>query len=179
MCHLMQRLLPERFEAVMNDIKAKIRQAKCVGLTTDLWTSTISTSFVAVTAHFWNSDEEKMEARTLGCYCFKDSHTGEAIADELTSTMQEFNILNSTKTITTDNGANVVKAVRLLGKIYIPCFTHKLNLVVMGTIASTAGMKELRDRVTSIVEKTKRSTSVRDSLEECEAILKIRPFKPL
>ncbi len=164
-------LLPALFEKKKKEIYDKLSLAQSVSLTTDLWTSFTTSSFLALTAHFWDLKKESLEVATLDCYRFKGSHTGEAIAKELGSTMEEFKISNKTLAVTTDNGSNILKGVRLTRIAQISCFAHMLHLAVTDAWKSIDGVNELRNKVVGIVSHTKRSANAKDSLEECQRLI--------
>lgn len=54
-------------------------------------------------------------------------------------------------TAVTDNAANIVAAVRVAGLRHFRCAAHTLNLVVVKAIEQTAGLKELRAKIRTIV----------------------------
>lgn len=64
-------------------------------------------------------------------------HTGEVISNELFQILKDWNLTSSVFTVASDNGANMVKAIRLLGENYIeqiqrqPCVAHTLQLSVL------------------------------------------------
>lgn len=68
------------------------------------------------------------------------SHTGEALAECIYNTLTSFKIAEKISSITTDNGANIVKACIILKDDYslifnrIPCFADLLNLVVQNSL---------------------------------------------
>ena len=62
---------------------------------------------------------------------FSDSHTGQNIAEELTSILKSWCLSEENLVlITTDNGSNVVSAAGLLNWTRMPCFSHMLQLAV-------------------------------------------------
>ena len=62
---------------------------------------------------------------------FPDSHTGINIANEINHILHEWQINDDQiAAITTDNGANVTSATRILKWNHIPCFSHTLQLRV-------------------------------------------------
>jgi hypothetical protein len=62
--HFSQKVIPELMETVVARMKKELQKATYLAITTDSWTSRATENFVAVTAHFINSDWE-MEDYTL------------------------------------------------------------------------------------------------------------------
>jgi hypothetical protein len=80
----------------------------------------------------------------LTCNHLEYPHTGEAISDELYRIIEQWRLKNATFTISTDNGANMIKAVRILSQKLPsvkrhPCAAHTLQLSVR------AGLKHCKD----------------------------------
>jgi hypothetical protein len=107
-----------------------------VHLTTDLWTAKSRHGYLGVTATWLTSDFEFREV-LLTCNHLPYPHTGEVISNELFRILEEWHLTLTAFTVATDNGANMVKAVRLLGENHIdqiqrqPCIAHTLQLSVL------------------------------------------------
>ena len=66
-------------------------------------------------------------------------HTGENIVDAIKCTHDTWNLLKEKLVcITTDNGANIIKAADVLNYQRLPCFGHCLNLAVTNTLKDDA-----------------------------------------
>jgi hypothetical protein len=122
--------IPKLFHEVKALVIKDLEQSKAVALTTDLWTSSANTSYMAVTAHFWNDDTSTFLSRVLDCSRFEGSHTSLAILRTLTDTTETFKITEKVSNITADGAANVKKAVLDGGFNYLHCFGHAIDLVV-------------------------------------------------
>ena len=63
---------------------------------------------------------------------FTEAHTAENIAEEMTSIISEWGLLESADLIaaTTDNAYNIKAALHILQCLHMPCFSHVLNLAV-------------------------------------------------
>ena len=107
-----------------------------VHLTTDLWTAKSRHGYLGITATWLISDFEFKEA-LLTCNHLPYPHTGEVICDELFQILEDWHLTSTAFTVATDNGSNMVKAVRLLDENYInqiqhqPCVAHTLQLSVL------------------------------------------------
>ncbi len=171
-------MLPNLFNITIKEVKLLVQKTSSVAVTTDLWTSLTTSSFMAITIHYWDDDSGILCSKTVECCRFSGKHAGEAIAEKM-EFMKEFELREKIPAITSDNCANMVKAVRLVNKTYIPCFAHKLNLVVTDALDAVPGVGALRDKVSATVALMKRSSSAKECLEECERLLGVQPFKPL
>lgn len=81
--------------------------------------------------------ENKIESCMLGVVLFDDSKTGENIADTLKHICDQWEITeNKVLMVVTDQGANIMKGVKLLfgSKRHIPCFGHIINLVASKSV---------------------------------------------
>ena len=60
-----------------------------------------------------------------------EDHTAEVLSEAMEATLEAWN-LTATKQVclTTDNGANIVKAARDLGWVQLACFGHNLHLAI-------------------------------------------------
>ena len=104
-------------------------------MTTDLWTAKSRHGYLGVTAT-WLSSDFKFREALLSCEHLPYPHTGEVISDELFRIICEWHLETMVFTIATDNGANMVKGIRLIKNNYIssvkrqPCAMHMLQLSV-------------------------------------------------
>ena len=174
-----QVLLPDLFSKTQAKVKTMLEAAEAVSLTSDLWSSSNYSSFIAITCHFWSSKEEKLCSATLDCFRFVGRHTAEQIAHELRRVMEEYNIQSKVLTTVTDNASNIVKAVSALGHRHIRCYAHCLNLIVVDSIKATKGLAEVRDLVSKVVTQTRQSTSTNDKFHQIQRSLGIQNTKKL
>lgn len=112
-----------------------------INLTTDLWTAKSKHGYLGITATWLDSNFKFREA-LLSCQYLPYPHTSEVIKDELKKVIQIWNLDSKLFTIVTDNGANMIKACRLLGEEFksikrLPCAAHTLQLSVQ------AGIKQI------------------------------------
>lgn len=106
-------------------------------------------------------------------------HTAANIQHFLEEKIREFGLENKVVAVTTDNGANIKSAVCTSG-LNIPhvgCFAHTLDLAVSKAITLIPAVVMLREKVTSIVTMTRRSTTAKTdflkSLKECNMEQKV------
>lgn len=67
------------------------KEATCIALTADIWTSCASDSYLGVTAHYLSEVFDPIQI-TLGIHHFPGAHTGEAIADFLKEIILKWDI---------------------------------------------------------------------------------------
>ena len=119
---------------MQDKIKASLLQEmdrmEFVSLTTDFWTSKAVDSYLGITAHFVTPDW-KLESRVLQTAQMEEQHTAPNVADELEKAVEEWRLTNKLVATTTDNGRNIVKAVKEnLQWQHFPCFGHTLQISV-------------------------------------------------
>ena len=102
-------------------------------ITTDFWTSRSKHGYIGITCSWLAEDFTPKEALlSLGHVPYP--HTGEVISDLLYDCFEKWNFVNRNITITTDNGSNILKAVRLLKDHmninHLSCSAHTLQLAI-------------------------------------------------
>ena len=106
-------------------------------MTTDLWTSKSRHGYLGVTVT-WLSSDFKFREALLSCDHLPYPHTGEVICEELFRLISRWRLETSVFTVATDNGANMVKGIKLLNNNYFknvirqPCVEHTLQLRLPG-----------------------------------------------
>ncbi|XP_077965855.1 E3 SUMO-protein ligase ZBED1-like isoform X1 [Styela clava] len=112
-------------------------------LTMDTWSSPKMESYIGITCHFWAGRDIK--SYVLATCQVIDSHTGENIASWICTSMEVFAIPPSkVVAVVTDNGANVISAIRVLKEKYewclhhIRCAAHTLQLCIKDCLSETS-----------------------------------------
>ncbi|GES85575.1 zinc finger BED domain-containing protein 1-like [Rhizophagus clarus] len=112
-------------------LKLLLKTAQSISLTTDLWFSRSKHGYLGLTATWINKNFEIMDVLLEISY-FPTPHTAKAITEGIKNAMQKWEIENLVVSITTDNGANVVAAIRDLTPIKrLSCAAHTLQLAIM------------------------------------------------
>lgn len=107
-----------------------LKTAKSISLTTDLWSSRSKHGYLGLTATWINQNFEIMDILLEISY-FPAPHTANAIADTIKKAIKKWEIENNIVSIVTDNGANMVAAIRELTLIKrLPCAAHTLQLAI-------------------------------------------------
>lgn len=144
-------LIPNLYESTRHKIETILSQAKYVSLTSDVWTSLNTISFITVTVHFFDIDLN-LKTYVLTTRKLESNHTAQYLSEVLTDVIKEWNIEDKIVAIVTDSGANIKAAIRLLGLNHIPCVAHKLNNAVKNALRSDFDESEIETDHTEDVE---------------------------
>ena len=122
------KLFSETYQQIQNTLASS--EVSYFSATTDLRTSCAKDPFLSFTLHHISSQWELLS----NCLCTRyvvDDHTGENLKDSLLEIFAEWG-LNQEQlvAISTDSGANVKLASRLLKWRRLSCFGHNLDLSV-------------------------------------------------
>lgn len=99
-----------------------------------MWSSTNMSPYVSISAHYVSKDWT-LKSKCLETAFAPESHTAAVLAEVLQDALQAWGVgEEKVVCITTDNGANIVAAVRDLKWPWISCFGHNLNLAVNNTL---------------------------------------------
>jgi hypothetical protein len=113
-----------------NKLTQLLKTAQSISLTTDLWTSRSKHGYLGLTATWINQNFEIVDVLLKICY-LPSPHTADVIANTIKNIIQEWEIEDRVITITTDNGANMVAAIRKLTPIKrLSCAAHTLQLAI-------------------------------------------------
>lgn len=127
---LSRTIIPDIFSRVKTKVQNLLNEANNVAITTDIWTSMNTDSFITLTAHFFDNNQKDLRTVVLCTKKLECKHTGIFSSEFMTKELQDWNILSKVIAIVTDGGANIKLAVRLMHIQHIPCTAHKLNLIV-------------------------------------------------
>lgn len=154
-------------EKVKGNIQILLNAASHIAITTDIWTSMNTDSFMTLTAHFVDSNLRELRTVVLCTKKLLSNHTGVYLSQIMTKDLMDWNILNKVVAIVTDGGANIKLAVRLMDIPQIPCTAHKLNLIVQESLQlseedghdtpDTSGLQIILKKCRNIVAFFKRS----------------------
>ncbi|XP_034147378.1 zinc finger BED domain-containing protein 4-like [Esox lucius] len=151
-------------------VKETIQEGRSfIALTTDIWTSLATETYLGVTCHF-RTEDWNMKSLTLATMPLEERHTGVNIATWLEEVVTKFNIsLDSIKAVVHDNGSNVVAALKLLAEkhnwVSVRCTGHTLQLVVNHSLKETSISKAL-GAARTLVEHFRRSELANTKLKE-------------
>ena len=124
--------IPKLYEKTRESVATDVKSAVYFASTTDLWSSQTMEPYLNYTVRYIG-DDWRLQSRSLQTLYLPDDHTGENIAQALTVRTWE---LDSVKQVcvTSDNGRNIVCAVRSLSWNHLSCFGHNLHLAVQNSL---------------------------------------------
>ncbi|KAM8732866.1 E3 SUMO-protein ligase ZBED1-like [Acanthopagrus schlegelii] len=130
---------------------------------------------MSVTAHFID-EEWNLVSYVLQTTEVETDHRSASLAEMLTNAIDEWELMGKDPAIVTDNAANMVRAVEIMGLTHVGCFAHIINL------ASQAGLKlpnvaRLVGRVRHIAKFFHRSTTATRVLKEKQKLLQLKVHK--
>ena len=147
-----------------DQLKLLLKTAQSISLTTDLWTSRSKHGYLGLTATWINKDFEIMDVLLEISY-FPAPHTARAITKTIKKAIQKWEIENCVVSITTDNGANVVAAIRDLTPIKrLSCAAHTLQLAI------SKGLKVVED----LVSRAKQLINFFSTQKQIERLIKVQ-----
>ena len=100
-------------EKVEQQIGDSLDSVKSVNLTLDIWSDRTMRSYLGITAHYVAPGKSELCSSLLSCGRFSGSHTGERIAVEVESTLDQYHIKQKVDHVITDNAANMRKAMTI------------------------------------------------------------------
>lgn len=122
--------IPKLYLKCKESVQQEILSAEYFATTSDLWSSRTSEPYISLTIHFIDK-EWNLKTRCLETAYFPDDHTGEVIAEGLKEALLSWSLIEHKMVcITTDSGANVVKATSLNDWTRLQCFGHRLHSAI-------------------------------------------------
>ena len=126
----LRMIIARSYEYNKEKLTQLLKTAQSISLTADLWTSRSKHGYLGLTATWINHNFEISDVLLEITY-FLTSHTAEAIADIIRSSVQKWKIEDCVITITTNNGSNMIAAINKLTPITrLSCVTHILQLAI-------------------------------------------------
>jgi len=162
---LSKTALPFAYEKCLNDMKLQIKEnAVSVCLTTDCWTSINNQSFIAITAHYLDTDFN-FKSVLLECVAFEESHTSHNLKVKIESVITDWELNGKVVLVVSDNAYNIVGAITNLKLKHFGCFAHSLNLIVQDALKIST-ISDTISTVKSIVGHFKRSSNASHELNK-------------
>lgn len=116
-------------------VKQKLSKVKIFNFTTDCWTSVQNFSYISLTSHFLD-ENFSLSSIVLAIRHIVGGHSSNNMCEKIKEIMNEFEVEQKSKFITTDNAKSMVQMAEKLNLIRIPCIAHILHLIVTNTFKS-------------------------------------------
>ncbi|XP_061608235.1 E3 SUMO-protein ligase ZBED1-like [Phyllopteryx taeniolatus] len=143
--------MPNLYHKHRAKLETELATVRNFAVTTDMWFSRTMEPYFSMTVHFI-SDEWVLRSHCLQTSYFPEDHTGELLAAGLQEALDSWGLSEKKLVaITTDNGANIKKAVELNNWTGLQCFGHRLHLAI------ESGVKD--DRVQRAIDVCKKIVS--------------------
>lgn len=157
------KYLPEIYSEKCKEIQGKLLATQRVHLTVDLWTDVHrQMSFFGTTVHFFGT--ESLEADTLQVSYFPMRHTSDNLHEVLIETARTWEIISKIHSIVSDNGSDVVAAIRKTPWQHLPSFGHTINLVVRSALKNSGD-------ICDVIKKCQRITRFFKSSNDASEVL--------
>nr|XP_039258629.1 E3 SUMO-protein ligase ZBED1-like [Styela clava] len=149
-------------------VKNELAAADNISLTADLWSSCRMDCYFGVTAHFLVNDT--IQSRVVATKQVTESHTAENIALWVDLLLADYEIPpERIVSVVTDNGANIVAAMRLCSASYnwqhIRCVAHTLQLCVHDCLKNDP-IKRAIGAARRLVQHVKQSTKAMSEIRQ-------------
>ncbi|XP_061734385.1 E3 SUMO-protein ligase ZBED1-like [Nerophis ophidion] len=168
--------IPKLYEHAQKTVKDSMQSASSVVLTTDMWTARTTEGYLTLSGHFIDKDWQ-MQSCNLATIHVAVQHTADNISELLKKTTDEWGITSKVHAVVTDNGANMVSAVRKTCWKHIPCFSHTLNLIVKDSIKADTSLESRFEKCSAIVRFFHHSTRAINKLKEVQNQLNLPQHK--
>ena len=110
------------------------KEVQFMSLTTDIWTSLATKSYLTVTAHYIDRSWA-LQAFVLETLPFPERHTGVNIADKLKALVGRWEIMDSVMMVSHDQGSNMKATMEILNEECnwksLHCAAHCLQLCIL------------------------------------------------
>ena len=145
-----KKVIYNAYDSMLPALINKINiNAKSVSLTTDMWTARNGQGYIGVTCSYIDAKFNLNEV-TLTVTHVRYPHTAKHIMESLDETLSEWKLHEKIFTITTDNAANMKKAISDMKNIeWQGCTAHTLQLVIGKGLVP---VKKLITRVKRLIE---------------------------
>ncbi|XP_053968686.1 E3 SUMO-protein ligase ZBED1-like [Anastrepha ludens] len=169
--HLRDVLMLNYFKETSAKLSVILQNVSDITITCDLWTSSANASFLTLTGHFVYNHDLKTASLATKKLLSTTNHCSQNIADTLREIFIDWNILNKTVCIVTDNASSMLKACEILQISNLPCFVHTINLVVQDALkVDDVVLQDLFTKCKSIVRFFKKSTITNEKFKLAQEV---------
>ena len=160
-----QTVLPAHYVDVKKKVEALLSTTQYCSITTDIWTAKYQTrGYLSLTCHFIDN-EWTLRSIVLTTVALTTDHNGDDISDTLSELIDQWNITDKVVASTTNNASNIIKAMRNLSILNMPCVGHTLQLSVLKSF-DLAIVAKMLSRIRKIVGHFHRSEKAMRNLRD-------------
>ncbi|XP_028408659.1 zinc finger BED domain-containing protein 4-like [Dendronephthya gigantea] len=173
--HFSDKVIPNLFERAKKATSEKLCESESISFTSDIWTCQhTNNSYISLSAH-WVSDVvpsiSSMQSFVLHSSLFSGSHTGPAIANKFEAMLETWEIpASKCHMVITDNGANMVSGIEIVGLTRGPCFLYTLQLAIQDGIMSQRSVSDMIARSKRVVTHFNHSALACDRLSKIQEL---------
>ncbi len=121
--------LPKLYIKVREELADQLTNVTHFSTTADIWSSRTCEPYLSLTVHYIDNGE--LKSKCLQVSFLPEDHTGKIITQGLKDALMSWNLNAAHQVcITTDNGANIIKAVSLNQWTCLQCFGRRLHLAI-------------------------------------------------
>ena len=169
-------LLPALYVDVQHKVKIVLSSAHYCSVTTDLWTAKYQCKgYITLTCHLVD-DNFELKSFVLTTTEVAEDHTSENLVTVLEAIMMDWEIRDKIVGTSTDNGSNIIKAVRDMGLFSMPCVGHTLNLAIKKSFEINRVARALA-RIRQLVGHFHRSSKATSKLREKQQLLGVNEHR--
>ena len=126
--------LQEHYETAKTRLIQMLQEPNHIALTTDIWTSVATQSYITVTAHFISSNWD-LKTCLLQTANFPENHTADNIYEKLKEILSNFHVsCDKVVSVVHDQGSNMQACARLMKSEFgwesVNCAAHLIQLCV-------------------------------------------------
>ena len=144
-------------------MKKELQLVDHVAMTADGWSSVAQDHYLTVTAHY--IAEGELSGKVLHTRAVYVSQTGVAVAEEIGSILDDFDVKSKVSAITVDNASNMEVAVKRMEILKMPCFAHTLNIAAQ-KLYNVKAVSNWSARVRAVVVWLRRNNLAKVVLKE-------------
>ncbi|KAF0704385.1 zinc finger BED domain-containing protein 1-like, partial [Aphis craccivora] len=167
---LTRSILPDLYSTTKNKLQDILKKSSYISITSDIWTSLNTDSFMTITVHTFDS-AFVLKTFVLCTLKLENSHTGEYLSQTLENIFNEWGIRHKIVAIVTDSGGNIKSAVNKLRIPHIPCTAHILNVIVTQALVFRSPYGDNTDNDVLEPNECQNTQNLNDLLKKCRSIV--------
>jgi len=178
---LREKLIPRVYNNSMTELLRDLKNTEHVALTTDGWTSTSTDKYQVYTIHYidWSKNQPNIESKILECAAYEERSTSIELEKDLRRVTTKYEINDKLSLNVADNANDIQGALKIYGAPRLGCSAHKINLCAKTVIENLPVVKNLREKVSKIVQTTKVSPNAKKILRQCQTKVGMKVKKSL